>query len=261
MPRAALFFVVLLCRNAVALQPFENWLILTAPTRVVPDDPAFEAGLRPAPGEPTLLAAHAYIWRSPSVALPLEPAPSYTMFAWSEIESAAPQSAILAVSSDVPVTVRMNGVAVAAKPYTRVQLREGRNSILLRARKPDANWKFGARLMNADELTGVLVSDALSSRDTEAIREILDSGMVDVNRRDPSGISALQAAEIKGYSDVATFLRLHGAVDDTPAPPDSARLLDAEIRRMIDATAPGLTILVGRKGRVLFRGAYGLADL
>src|SRR4051812_24814513 len=103
MPRAALILFVLLCRNAVAVEPFENWLVLTAPSTVVPEDPAFETGLHPAPGQLTLLAAHGYMWRSPSVAAAVEPAPAYTMFAWSEITSAVPRSAILAMSSDTPV--------------------------------------------------------------------------------------------------------------------------------------------------------------
>src|SRR5215469_15288363 len=108
------------------------------------------------------------------------------------------------------------------------------------------------------DITNELVNAALSG-DQQADSRLLTRNL-DVNSRVGPGLTAWQAAEIKGHSDIQTLLREHG-IDTNIALPKPEAVLDWYIQKQIPTNGPGLALAVVRDGNPVFEKGWGLANM
>ena len=73
-------------------------------------------------------------------------------------------------------------------------------------------------------------------------------------------MTALQAARIHGYEDVSRWLVSKGADANVPMLPKE-QLVDALFNEAVKGRSPGAAVLVAQKGNVVFKRAYGYANL
>jgi CubicO group peptidase (beta-lactamase class C family) len=104
-----------------------------------------------------------------------------------------------------------------------------------------------------------LITEVMTGGDPDAIQKLLAQG-VDVNSRGKTGLTAYQAALLRGERELARFLADHGARTNAPMPP-AEQLTDALFSDAISNNVPGAAVLVAQNGKVLFKKGYGLADV
>ena len=95
--------------------------------------------------------------------------------------------------------------------------------------------------------------------DFQQVNRLLADG-VDVNTRVGPGLTAWQAAQIKGHSDILEKLARHGANTNIAPPPPEA-ILDWYVKQKIAPDSPGLALAVIRDGGLIFTQGWGLANL
>jgi len=95
--------------------------------------------------------------------------------------------------------------------------------------------------------------------DFQQVNRLLADG-VDVNTRVGPGLTAWQAAQIKGHSDILEKLARHGANTNIAPPPPEA-ILDWYVKQKIAPGSPGLALAVIRDGGLVFTQGWGLANL
>lgn len=108
------------------------------------------------------------------------------------------------------------------------------------------------------DLSNELVNAALNG-DQQTVSRLLTSKL-DVNARVGPGLTAWQAAEIKGHSGIQNLLREHDA-DTNIALPNPESVLDWYIQQQIPTNSPGLALAVVRDGNPVFEKGWGLANL
>jgi CubicO group peptidase (beta-lactamase class C family) len=253
MPAFALFALCALPSPAAIKpdEPLKNWQVLSLPTQYAPDAPT--------PGVKVIIAGRDFIWR-PANAPRDRITGDITTFAFTEFEVPAKTTAILSITSTAPVQIRVNDTFVSDQPLVAIGLHAGKNQFLLKAQTPTTAWTFDCRLTTRAALIDRMVAESLDPGEVEAIQSILDTGLVDVNSRNSLGLTALQAARLKGHAELAALLLARGASPNLPRP-SPATLVDAQFRALITAKSPGLAVLVAQNGTILFERGYGLADI
>lgn len=108
------------------------------------------------------------------------------------------------------------------------------------------------------DLPDELVNAALNGNE-QTVSRLLTSNL-DVNARVGPGLTAWQAAEIKGHSDIQTLLWEHGA-DTKIALPKPEAVLDWYIQDAIPTNGPGLALAIVQDGNPIFEKGWGLANL
>ena len=93
----------------------------------------------------------------------------------------------------------------------------------------------------------------------QQVDRLLADGL-DVNARVGPGLTAWQAAQIKGHSDIMETLARHGANTNVTLPPLEA-ILDWYVKQKIAPDSPGLALAVIRDGGLIFTQGWGLANL
>lgn len=89
---------------------------------------------------------------------------------------------------------------------------------------------------------------------------VLLGNKVDVNARRGAGLTAWQAAKIKGHADIMAQLAKAGA-DTHSRPPKVDAILDWYVKEIVGAGSPGLALAVVRDGNLIFKKGWGLANL
>lgn len=234
-----------------------------------------ESGVQPAEGKKVDPKGRSIEWRrldSPADHVDLRVgkasrAHSIT-YAWAEIEVPERTRGLLGLGSDDGLKVWLNGKLVhrnwTARPVLSdddlvpVELEPGRNRLLLKVQNQEGPSGFACRFLGpaaqAERLT-----DAAGDGDLEELKLLLDRGL-DVNCRDRSGLTALQAARLRGQKESAELLLGRGADPRVELPPREA-LVDSLLSGLVEPGGSGAAVLVSRDGRILFEKAYGLASI
>ncbi len=105
---------------------------------------------------------------------------------------------------------------------------------------------------------GDLVHSALGG-DRQNIVALLGSG-ADANARTGPGLTAWQAARVKGHADILELLAKAGA-DTRAVPPGPEAILDWYVKEKVRPGSPGLALAVIRDGNLIFKQGWGLANL
>jgi CubicO group peptidase (beta-lactamase class C family) len=189
-------------------------------------------------------------------------------YAWAEIEMPEKGKGLLGIGSDDGVKAWLNGKLIhenwigrAAQPdddVVPVEFRKGKNWLLLKIQNMQGPWGFVCRLLGPEAQAKKLIA-ASRNGDLDAAKLLLDRG-VDVNSRSPAGLTAVQAAKLRGQRDMVGFLVSKGADAQAPIPPPE-KLVDSLFSSVIKSGSPGAAVLVAQNGRVLFEKGYGLADV
>lgn len=182
-------------------------------------------------------------------------------YAWAEIDMPQATKAILGVGSDDGVKIWLNGSLVHENWAARstdpdddaipVEFHRGKNQLLLKIQNIKGDWSFACRLMGQQSRIESLVSKSGDPGDVDAIKKLLDSGLIDVNGRNKLGFTALHMARMKGNGELAEFLVSHGA-DTKIAKPAPDNLVDGTIDEVVGEDDPGVAVLVAQHGKILF---------
>jgi CubicO group peptidase (beta-lactamase class C family) len=189
-------------------------------------------------------------------------------YAWAEIEVPEKTRGVLGLGSDDAVRVWLNGklvhenwIARACAPdddLVPLEFAAGKNQLLLKVQNIQGDWSFTCRLLSQDLQANKLIGAVLTS-DAGTIEKLLAQGL-DVNAQAKPGLTAYQAARLRGDPELMRLLASRGAVTNAPMPPPD-KLIDALFTRVFTNGAPGAAMLVAQNGTVLFKKGYGLADV
>jgi CubicO group peptidase (beta-lactamase class C family) len=189
-------------------------------------------------------------------------------YAWAEIDMPKPARAVLGIGSDDGIKVWINGTLAHEKWIGRgvrpdedlvgIDLRQGRNQVLLKIQNIQADWGFACRPLGPQTLTTRLIT-AAHAGDLDAATLLLDLG-APIDGRGLGGLTALQAAKLHGRQTMVDLLLSKGA-DGQAAIPARDTLVDALLRESFKPDGPAAAVLVARDGQVLFERAYGRSDI
>ena len=237
-----------------------------------------EAKAQPSPGMKVTIGGKEYEWRlveSADDIVDLRKGSAGSDFAiayaWAEIEMLADSKDLLGIGSADGVKVWLNGkpihqnwVGRPAYPLFEdavpVEWRRGKNQLLLKIQNVRGPWNFTCRFMSRMGKAEALVNEAGESGDVDAVKRLLELGEVDVNALNSRGVSALHAARMKGNAELAEYLLTRGA-DLKIGRPATETLINEDFNSFVGSNEPGVAVLVGQNGKVLFAKGYGLADV
>jgi CubicO group peptidase (beta-lactamase class C family) len=188
-------------------------------------------------------------------------------YAAATIDAPEEQSRIVGLGSDDAVRVWLNGELVHQHTAARalsadqdvfpIKLQKGANRLLIKVANDLGDWGFTFRLLSPERVTKLLVGAAFTG-DREAVSKLAALGG-DLNAKSPVGMTAAQAAKMRGYDHIVDFLVSKGAA--APEPFDANTVASKMLEEITSKDAPGIAVLVARDGEVLFSGAFGMADL
>ena len=189
-------------------------------------------------------------------------------YAWAEIQSPETRRVFLGIGSDDSVKLWLNGKLVhekwAGRPVeidndiVAVTLAKGQNTVLLKIQNGIQDWGFACRQVDSQTLVDKLIL-AVRRVDMKTLEELLSQG-VDVNAKDQSGLTALNAARMNGRTDIAEFLLKKGADPNIKVPPPD-KLADSMFERATQGESPAIVVLAAQNGKILYRKAFGFANL
>lgn len=189
-------------------------------------------------------------------------------YAWAEIDVPEVTPLLLGIGSDDAVKVWLNGQLIHENWTVRgvtkdedivpVSLRKGVNQILFKVQNSTHRWGFSCRALGQDVLPGIFTRAAGQGK-METLTLLLSHG-VDINARNPAGLTALNNARMRGRADAVKFLLGQGAEPQVDMPPQE-RLVEALFRDAVDADAPGGAVLVARHGNILYQNGFGQASV
>jgi CubicO group peptidase (beta-lactamase class C family) len=234
-----------------------------------------EVGVKPAVGAKLVVAGKDYVWRlveSTNDIIDLKvgktPEEFSVAYAWAQIEMPEATKRLLGVGSDDGVKVWLNGKLIhenwigrAPRPdddIVPVEFQKGANQLLLKIQNMQGPWGFVCRLPGPESQARKLIAAARSG-DLDAAKLLLERG-VDINSRSEAGLTAVQAAKVRGLKEMVELLISKGADAKAPVPPPD-KLVDALFNSLIKIDSPGATVLVAKDGKILFEKGYGLANL
>jgi CubicO group peptidase (beta-lactamase class C family) len=236
-----------------------------------------ETRVRPAPPPPCPVLGHDLAWKAtePSddvvdLAKAVGGRDYAVAYALADVRSARAGVVLLGLGSDDAVKVWLNGKLVHSNWVLRalgkdqdlvpLDLREGRNQLLLKIQNASAEWSFAARSLDAKRL-GEAVWTAAQAGDLDRIQGVLAHGTaLDLDARAKYGLSAWQIARICGRSEAAELLASKGADASLPLPPPEG-VVNAMFSELTRGEKPGAAVLVSRDGKTLFEKGYGYASL
>lgn len=231
--------------------------------------------VRASAGAQVAIDGKIYRWRSVqsssdtvNLAVAKEPEAFAIAYAWAEIEMPAARKALLGIGSNDGVKVWLNGRLIhenwigrpvrADNDIIAADFVRGRNRLLVKIQNMRGPWGFASRLLGPQAQAERLIAAGWNG-DLDAARLLIDRG-VDVNSRAASGLTAIQAARLRGRNEMVAFLAGKGA-DTQAAIPPRGNVIDALLKRAIESDAPGAAVLVAQNGKILFEKGYGLASV
>jgi len=234
-----------------------------------------EAGVEAISASPVSIAGTNLTWRlltSPTDVIDLGTAlgarDEVIAYAYAEITAPEAGRILIGVGSDDGVRVWLNGTQVhenwtgrAATPdsdLVPVDLRQGRNRLLIKIQNMQGPWGFVCRRMGPESLGNQLLV-ASHRGDVDQVRRLDELG-TDLNYRGPAGITPAMVARIRGEVVVLDFLAGRG-VDVSVPLPEPATLVESRFSSLFKPEGPGAAVLVARRGKVLFEKGFGLADI
>ena len=189
-------------------------------------------------------------------------------YAFATVDAAKAKDGVLGIGSDDAVRIWLNGDLVHDNWASRalnqdddlvpIRLRKGPNQLLLKVLNRKYTWGFTCRLLSDKQLGRKLVTAAVRGNLDRV--KILQANGVNVDTANEFGLTAYQAAKIRGYTNVANWLAENGA-DTERSFADPKIYVDAILREESRSNQPGVAVIVSQDGEVLFSKGYGLANV
>ena len=188
-------------------------------------------------------------------------------FALAEIKSDKEVKAFLSVGSDDGIRIWHNGKLIHDNWIPRginkdddlvpITLQPGSNQLLLKVQDMQLGWGFVLRILNTDAISDQLIT-ASGKGDLDQIKKLLEGG-ASLEKKDASGLTALNRTKLRGFEDVAQLLISKGA-KETPMPPLDV-LINGVYSSLDGKAASGIAVLVSKDGKVLYEKGFGYADI
>ncbi|MFD0999591.1 serine hydrolase [Ohtaekwangia kribbensis] len=226
------------------------------------------------PIPPVMLRGKSFAWKPYSATADkidfdaLYSKPDYAVaYALAEIKTDSAFTAFLAVGSDDGVKVWLNGKLVHRNWVGRaltpdqdvvpVTFVKGSNQLLLKVQDVVRDWGFTVRFLDREALSNQLIK-AAAKGDMNEINALIN-GRADLNKTDASGLTPYTAALLNGREEAAALLLQKGATKT--AMPSAAQLTDALYSSLQGKETPGIAILVAKDGNILYKKAFGYANI
>lgn len=194
--------------------------------------------------------------------------PDYAVaYALAEIKTDSAFTAFLAIGSDDGVKVWLNGKLVHRNWVGRALMPDqdvlpitfikGSNQLVLKVQDVVRDWGFTVRFLDREALSNQLIK-ASAKGDLDEINALVNAH-ADVNKTNDAGLTPYSAALLSGREEAAALLLRKGATK-TAVPPGT-QLTDALYSYLQGKEAPGIAILVARDGNILYKKAFGYANI
>jgi len=188
-------------------------------------------------------------------------------FALAEIKSDKGVKTFLSVGSDDGIRIWHNGKLIHDNWIGRgvnkdedlvpITLVAGSNQLLLKVQDMNQGWGFVIRVLNPDALSDRLIT-AAGKGDLDQINLLIAAG-AGLEKKNASGLTALNSARLAGRQDVIQLLLSKGA-KETPMP--TVDMLMKGLYSSLDGKAvPGAAVLVSKDGKVIYQNGFGYADI
>jgi CubicO group peptidase (beta-lactamase class C family) len=189
-------------------------------------------------------------------------------YALAEVVVPEQTTALFGLGSDDGVKMWINGKEVHSNYIDRsltidndifeVTLTKGSNQLLLKIQNSRLDYGFALRRMSGPAIGQSLLRSA-ETGDFDNIKTLMKYSP-DLNQKDKTGLTAWQLATIKGRTEIAEYLKQHGAVTTLSYPP-LGDYVDSLFAFLAKKKAPGAAILVSQNGKILYKHGYGMADI
>jgi CubicO group peptidase (beta-lactamase class C family) len=191
-------------------------------------------------------------------------------YALIDVEAPTARRVLLGLGSDDAITAWLNGALVHSNWVMRpvgkdqdlvsVDLKAGRNQLLLKIQNGAQDWAFAARSLDAPAQEEAIWRAARRG-DLDTMRTILSQGHgLNLDARPKCGLTPWQIARICGRADAAELLASKGAAVNLAFPPPEA-VVDAMFLEPTSGKTPGAAVLVSRNGKTIFEKGYGYASI
>ena len=188
------------------------------------------------------------------------------VFALAEIKTDKEVKIFLSVGSDDGIRIWHNGKLIHDNWIPRgvnkdddlvpVTLQPGSNQLLLKVQDMQLGWGFVVRILSMDALSDQLIT-ASGKGDIDNIKMLLDAG-ASLEKKNASGLTALNKAHLRGFEDVAQLLVSKGA-KETPMP--SLDTFIDGVYNSLDGMTAGIAVLVAKDGKVIYKKGFGYGDI
>jgi CubicO group peptidase (beta-lactamase class C family) len=189
------------------------------------------------------------------------------VYAVAEIMADVPQQAFLAIGSDDAVKVWHNRKLIHKNWVGRgltpdqdlipIPLEKGNNQIVIGVQDMQQAWGFTARLLDKGSLSDRLIT-ASSNGNLDEVNLLLKGG-ADLQYKNKTGLTALNAARMFGRAEVIKVLEVNGAKPETMPEPEI--MVDHLYQAQATGVVPAVAVLVSKDGKVVYKKAFGYSDI
>lgn len=188
-------------------------------------------------------------------------------FALAEIKSDKEVKTFLSVGSDDGIRIWHNGKLIHDNWIGRgvnkdedlvpITLAPGSNQLLLKVQDMNQGWGFVIRVLNPDDLSDRLIT-AAGKGDLDQVNLLINAG-AGLEKKNASGLTALNSARLAGRQDVVQLLQSKGAKETSM--PTLDMLMKGLYHSLDGKVAPGVAVLVSKDGNVIYKNGFGYADI
>jgi CubicO group peptidase (beta-lactamase class C family) len=189
-------------------------------------------------------------------------------YASTQIQAESARSAYFGVGSDDAIKMWLNGGLVHENFAARavgidqdlvaVKLQKGANNLVIKIVNGTLDWGFSVHTINKNEANSMFVDTAAKVSINELDR-LLNQGF-DINAKDASGLTSLHNAQLNRLNIRAQHLIERGA-DRNIQMPSVETLISSFFDNAIESDSPGMAFLAAKDGKIIYKGAKGMADL
>jgi len=189
-------------------------------------------------------------------------------YATTQIQAKSSKSVYFGVGSDDAIKIWLNGELVHENFAARavgidqdlvaVKLVKGANNLVVKVVNGILGWGFSVHTISKPFANAMFV-DKAAKVSVDQLDRLLEHG-IDINAKDASGLTALHHAQISRLKIRAQQLIERGA-DTNILMPSVETLISSFFNNSIDQDSPGMAFLAAKDGKVIYKGAKGMADM
>jgi CubicO group peptidase (beta-lactamase class C family) len=189
-------------------------------------------------------------------------------YATTQIHAEKSKTAYFGVGSDDGIKIWLNGELIHENFATRaagidqdliaVKLLKGENSLVIKIVNGILDWGFSVHIISKDQANS-LFADKVDKMSVAQLDRLLNLG-IDINATDTTGLTALHHAKLNRLNIRSQQLIERGA-DTNILMPNVETLITSFFDNGIDQASPGMVFLAAKDGKIIYKGARGMADM
>jgi CubicO group peptidase (beta-lactamase class C family) len=189
-------------------------------------------------------------------------------YATTQIQAESAKSAYFGVGSDDAIKIWLNGELVHENFAARavgidqdlvaVNLVKGANNLVVKVVNGILDWGFSVHTISKP-IANALFADKAAKMSIDQLDRLLNQG-ININAKDASGLTAHHYAQLSRLNIRAQQLIERGADSKIPMP-KVEKLISTIFDNGIDQDSPGIAFLAAKDGKIIHKGAKGMADM